>query len=65
MPGAGVCLCGHAADAHRHYRPGSDCALCDGSCPRYRPDTRPRRLARRVLSALRRSRRPDRDVPDG
>jgi hypothetical protein len=23
------CRCGHAADVHRHYRPGSDCALCD------------------------------------
>lgn len=29
-----VCVCGHAQDAHEHYRPGSDCALCD--CPRYR-----------------------------
>ncbi|MDP4334492.1 hypothetical protein Q7F20_14015 [Curtobacterium sp. A7_M15] len=29
-----VCVCGHVQDAHEHYRPGSDCALCD--CPRYR-----------------------------
>jgi hypothetical protein len=29
-----VCVCGHAQAAHEHYRPGSDCALCD--CPRYR-----------------------------
>lgn len=29
-----VCVCGHVQDAHEHYRPGSDCALCD--CPRFR-----------------------------
>lgn len=29
-----TCVCGHAQDAHEHYRPGSDCALCD--CPRFR-----------------------------
>lgn len=29
-----TCVCGHVQDAHEHYRPGSDCALCD--CPRYR-----------------------------
>jgi len=29
-----VCVCGHAQEAHEHYRPGSDCALCD--CPRFR-----------------------------
>lgn len=29
-----ACVCGHAQDAHEHYRPGTDCALCD--CPRYR-----------------------------
>jgi hypothetical protein len=28
------CTCAHAAGAHRHYRAGTDCALCD--CPRYR-----------------------------
>jgi hypothetical protein len=28
------CRCGHVRDAHEHYRPGSDCSLCD--CPRYR-----------------------------
>jgi hypothetical protein len=22
------CSCGHGRDAHRHYRSGSDCALC-------------------------------------
>ena len=29
-----TCACGHQQDAHEHYRPGSDCALCD--CPRFR-----------------------------
>ena len=29
-----VCVCGHAQDAHEHYRRGTDCALCD--CPKYR-----------------------------
>ena len=27
------CPCGHNANAHGHYRPGTDCALC--SCPRW------------------------------
>lgn len=26
--------CGHAHAAHEHYRPGTDCALCD--CPAFR-----------------------------
>jgi hypothetical protein len=29
-----VCVCGHEQVAHEHYRPGTDCALCD--CPRFR-----------------------------
>lgn len=29
-----TCVCGHQQAAHEHYRPGSDCALCD--CPRFR-----------------------------
>jgi len=29
-----TCACGHPQEAHEHYRPGSDCALCD--CPRFR-----------------------------
>ncbi|PZF54949.1 hypothetical protein DEJ23_13055 [Curtobacterium sp. MCSS17_008] len=29
-----TCVCGHQHEAHEHYRPGSDCALCD--CPRFR-----------------------------
>lgn len=31
------CRCGHVREAHRHYRPGSDCAHCAGACARYRP----------------------------
>jgi hypothetical protein len=27
------CGCGHDRGAHRHYRRGSDCSLCD--CPRW------------------------------
>ncbi|MFC0548836.1 hypothetical protein [Kutzneria chonburiensis] len=34
-----TCVCGHAAAAHEHYRPGSDCALCD--CPRFRDPEQP------------------------
>jgi hypothetical protein len=30
-----LCRCGHDRDAHRHYRPGSDCALCE--CRRWCP----------------------------
>jgi len=30
-----LCSCRHSRDAHRHYRPGSDCALCE--CPRLSP----------------------------
>jgi hypothetical protein len=25
------CRCGHEMTAHQHYRPGTDCALCDCS----------------------------------
>ena len=38
-PGAVVapCLCGHGADAHRHWRRGSDCGTCEpGTCTVYR-----------------------------
>jgi hypothetical protein len=31
---ARVCACGHDRAAHAHYRPGSDCAVCD--CSRWR-----------------------------
>ena len=30
-----LCRCHHRLDAHRHYRPGSDCAVC--TCPRWSP----------------------------
>jgi hypothetical protein len=39
------CSCRHGRDAHRHYRPGSDCALCE--CPRWSPWNPVSRLARR------------------
>ena len=29
-----LCVCGHGKTAHKHYRKGTDCALCD--CPGYR-----------------------------
>ena len=43
-PGGGgrLCVCGHAKQAHEHYRRGSDCALCH--CGRYR---RPLLIGRR------------------
>ncbi len=45
------CLCGHAADAHEHYRDGSDCALCpSGNCLRFRSAVR---LRDRVVTRLR------------
>lgn len=31
-----MCWCGHRADAHYHYRPGTECADCD-ACKRFRP----------------------------
>jgi len=48
--GGAECRCGHARAAHRHLRRGSDCALCPGTCPRFRlrigslrPGSRPER----------------------
>ena len=42
---AGCRRCGHARDAHAHYRVGTECALCPrGGCSRYR---RPRPWTRR------------------
>lgn len=32
----GPCRCGHPADHHRHYRPGTDCSFEACRCPRYR-----------------------------
>jgi hypothetical protein len=34
LPRFSVCRCGHRRDAHKHYRPGSDCGLC--ACTRFR-----------------------------
>lgn len=32
-----LCVCGHAKDAHEHYRRGTDCATCGAEvCPRFR-----------------------------
>jgi hypothetical protein len=39
------CSCQHTRDAHRHYRPGSDCAVC--ACPRWSPPNPVLWLARR------------------
>lgn len=43
-PAPATCRCGHAADAHEHYRAGSDCSFCgtgqlDG-CTRYQAAAR-------------------------
>jgi hypothetical protein len=33
----GTCVCGHAAEAHEHYRAGSDCGACGVEvCEHYR-----------------------------
>ncbi|WP_328295969.1 hypothetical protein OG218_25305 [Kineococcus sp. NBC_00420] len=41
-----LCVCGHPAVHHQHYRRGSDCSECD--CPHYRRrDSLWRRLSRR------------------
>ncbi|WP_205472207.1 hypothetical protein [Nocardioides sp. SYSU D00038] len=29
-----TCRCGHASEAHQHYRRGTDCAACE--CRRFR-----------------------------
>ena len=31
-----LCRCGHDAEAHEHYRPGSDCGACGAECGRFR-----------------------------
>jgi hypothetical protein len=41
-----LCGCGHDRGAHRHYRQGSDCALCD--CPRWSTRHLICQLARRL-----------------
>jgi hypothetical protein len=33
-----MCECGHPAEMHEHYRPGTDCGACGSQvCPRFRP----------------------------
>ncbi|WP_211770117.1 hypothetical protein [Kutzneria sp. CA-103260] len=49
---ATTCECGHARAAHEHYRPGSDCALCD--CPRFRDSDAPAGLVARLRRLFRR-----------
>ncbi|WP_167305454.1 hypothetical protein [Mycolicibacterium neoaurum] len=32
-----ICRCGHERAAHKHYRPGAECALCaPGECTGFR-----------------------------
>ncbi|NAZ87899.1 hypothetical protein [Kineococcus indalonis] len=40
------CVCAHERRAHEHYRPGSDCSVCD--CPRFRAATGWRALLGRL-----------------
>lgn len=44
------CLCGHEAEAHEHWRRGSDCGVCGpATCPVYRRcGGRLRRILRRL-----------------
>lgn len=38
-----ACICGHLAEAHEHYRRGSDCAMCQSTpCSLFRPRSGPR-----------------------
>jgi hypothetical protein len=51
---SGVCLCGHDAEAHEHYRPGSDCGVCGAVvCPRFRPDPDVARTDQAIDAVLR------------
>jgi hypothetical protein len=44
---AAICTCGHPRGAHRHYRRGTDCALCD--CSRWSPSRWWRRFLARPV----------------
>jgi hypothetical protein len=46
------CSCGYERDAHRHYRQGTDCALCE--CPHWSPPNPVYRLLRRRAGLHRR-----------
>ena len=38
-----LCRCGHAVEAHEHFRPGSDCGACGAAqCGLFRAPGRPR-----------------------
>ena len=53
------CHCGHGRSVHEHYRPGTDCALCD--CPTYSTDPPPGDYpagAARARAALHQNRTP-------
>jgi hypothetical protein len=40
-PSTTLCRCGHDAQAHEHYRPGSDCGACGAAaCARFRAQGR-------------------------
>jgi hypothetical protein len=42
-PRTTLCRCGHDAEAHEHYRPGSDCGACGAArCARFRAEGRRR-----------------------
>ncbi|HEV2376407.1 MAG TPA: hypothetical protein VGS19_30080 [Streptosporangiaceae bacterium] len=43
-----LCACGHDRDAHRHFRPGSDCGLC--TCSRWTLDHWLRRILRKYAA---------------
>lgn len=45
-----ACRCGHGADSHEHFRPGSNCSGC--ACGRYRTTTS---LATTLSALLRRT----------
>ena len=50
-----LCRCGHAAAAHEHFRPGTDCSLCLlGRCQQFSSAVA---FPARVLSRLRAPRR--------
>lgn len=48
-PAVTACRCGHATDAHDHFRVGTDCSIC--GCGRYRPAAR---IADQLIAVLNR-----------
>jgi hypothetical protein len=46
-----LCRCGHNRAAHEHFRPDTDCALCErGQCDRFRRATNVLSLPREWLT---------------